>query len=152
MLKRVGAFTLTELLLVLAILGTVLTLSIPFLISKPLDARLEKNISDIKGSLMSQQSFAYARTDGKTYGVAFSSSDYTVFTGASLATAEDKITYKLEPGVSISSIYLTGGTNEIVFDLGSYRPLITGGVNLSNGFNSYQLRITSEGLVYSNKL
>lgn len=152
MLKVNKAFTLIEMLLVISIFGAVATLSLPFLISSPLDARLEKNINEIKGSLMDQQSYAYSRNNNKKYGVAFSSNNYSVFTGDTLATAEDHVTYPLEKGVTISSIYLTGGTNEILFDIGNYQPAVTGGLNLTDGFKTYQIRITTEGLVYSNKL
>ncbi len=64
-----------------------------------------------------------------------------------MASSEETYEKALPNGVSINPISLTGGTTEISFSPNSFRPSVSGSIQITNNANTYKVEINSEGLI-----
>ena len=135
-----------ELLVVLGVTFSVFALTLPFAINKPSDAQLEKYLQELEFSIFSMQQSAYSRKNNKSYGVAFFTNKYTIFAGTSLSTAEFS-RETVFSGVRLQTIALNNSATEIVFDAGSFKPNVSGYLNLTNNARVIRLDITAEGKI-----
>jgi len=149
MSKKFSAYTLIEMLVVIAIISVVAIFILPVSINELQKSRLDSTVGDIASELYQFQQNAYARRNNKSYGVAFNQPQqkYTFFIGNSLASAEETSEKILDSKINITQINLSGGATEIVFNAGSFKPSAFGNVFFNDGINSFRLVINSEGLI-----
>jgi len=111
------AFTLIEILIVLAIISLVAVLAIPFYQPFQVRTYLDNNSQEIIQVLRKAQSKAMAGENDEVYGVHFSVDEYVLFKGMlyNPDDLENEI-FGLPNSLSITNINLNGGGNEIIFD------------------------------------
>ncbi len=143
------AFTLTELLVSIGVLSTIVALSVPFSISQIPSEKANKVANDIKLQLELSQEYAQGRKLDRAYGVTFSSNLFTVFNAPSCAGAKTSFNNSLESGISLSN---TITNSEVCFELGSYLPSNTGSITVSGLGSSYRVDINLEGAISVTKL
>jgi prepilin-type N-terminal cleavage/methylation domain-containing protein len=143
------AFTLTELLISIAVLSVIVALSVPFSISQVPSEKANKVANDIKLQLELSQEYAKGRKLDKAYGVTFSASKFSVFNASSCAGAKTSFDVPLEPGIGLTN---TITNSEVCFELGTYLPNNTGSISVSGQGSSYRVDINSEGAVNVIKL
>lgn len=117
-LKRINAFTLTELVVIVAI--TVILFGSVFLIfsNRLSTAREDANISQIVQVLRDAQLNAVSRFQDAKWGVYFDvpNKKFTLFAGESYALRSPQYDSVFSLSASISNIALNGGGSEIVFN------------------------------------
>lgn len=143
------AFTLTELLVSIGVLSTIVALSVPFSISQIPSEKANKVANDIKLQLELAQEYAQGRKLDRAYGVSFSSNQFTVFNASSCAGAKTSFNNTLEIGIGLSN---TITNSEVCFELGTYLPNNTGSITVSGQGSSYRVDINLEGAVSVTKL
>jgi Tfp pilus assembly protein FimT len=147
MFKELKAYTLTEVVLVISLMGMLAVLVLPYAISDIQKNNVKSATTEIVSIIEYYQSNAYSRKNDKTYGIAFYSNKYTLFTGSSLAAADYVEDVFLGSSLSITNITLSGGTNELIFTSGSVKPNQNGTLRVTNGSASYMISINKEGYV-----
>ncbi len=119
-------FTLLELIIVLALLGLFLTLTIPFGIDFYRENVLQEQTSRLANNLKLAQSHAQSQKDNSSWGIRFEPTDqgctncYVMFQGNSYSernSAYDKV-FNVTSGVTME------GVVEIVFEKGTGDPQI----------------------------
>ena len=143
------AFTLTELLVSIGVLSTIVALSVPFSISQIPSEKANKVANDIKLQLELAQEYAQGRKLDRAYGVSFSSNLFTVFNAPNCAGAKTSFNNSLETGLSLSN---TITNSEVCFELGTYLPSNTGSITVSGQGSSFRVDINLEGAVSVTKL
>ena len=109
-------------------------------------------VKDVESNIFLYQQNAYSGKNNKSYGVAFSATQYKLFIGESLASAENVENYTFGSNVSITSINLNDGGTEIVFAPSSLKPSAYGSIRFSNGNEAYDLKINREGRIEYSKI
>jgi prepilin-type N-terminal cleavage/methylation domain-containing protein len=145
-------FTLIEILITLAILVAVLSLAFPVTLSTVNSNRIENVAKDLASLIYSHQQSAYSSKNNKSYGVYFETNLYVLFAGDSYASAENLEQKELSNGVTISSININGGGNQILFPKGEFKPQNYGYINITNNYVTYRIDVNQEGLISSSRL
>jgi prepilin-type N-terminal cleavage/methylation domain-containing protein len=145
-LKNHKGFTLIEILVVLGVILSIFAVTFPFVINRPSEAQLEKYALELEFSIFSTQQNAYSAKNNKSYGIAFYTNKYSVFTGTSKASAQSSTDINYS-GVRMQGIVLIDGSSEIVFSSGSFKPNTSGFLTLTNGTKTIRIDITSEGRI-----
>ncbi|MFQ5492692.1 MAG: Tfp pilus assembly protein FimT/FimU [Candidatus Dojkabacteria bacterium] len=145
-MKTLNAFSLLEIVVVMGILVAVALIVLPLTVNQLQEARSEVVAADISSLLFAAQQDAYARKDGKSYGIFFETNQYTLFIGDSYGTAESTDVVTLPDNVTISNIGLASG-DEIAYLSGNFRPEDNGTLNITEGTQTYQINIDPEGLI-----
>lgn len=140
------AMTLLEMIVVMGIFTISTYIMLPYTVKLVNQTRTDSEAKNITYALFRQQQDSYAGLGNSGYGIAFTTTGYTVFTGDSLATAAYKDTYTLNESVRITSIQL-GASNEVAYPKNSFRPNHTGYILLSDSISVYRVDITQEGLI-----
>ncbi len=145
--KNFKAYTLLELLVAMGVFTFLSLVLIPFTVNTLKSNSSRSVATDLSSILYSYQQEAYAGKDNKSYGFALNTNNYVLFVGTSLAAAESSDTTSLLPGVTISSMSLSGGGNQIVFSPGSVKPSKSGTIRITDEFVSYDVVINQEGFI-----
>ena len=146
-MRRLKAFTLLEVLVVLGILSAISVIIIPVAVSQLRRDQAESTATDITSAMFAQQQKAVTGQASSGYGIAIYSNKYTIYKGASLAAATVKDDVTFTSGLSISNINLAAGGNEIKFNQGSVTPNTTGSFNINSSNSTYKVDINREGLI-----
>lgn len=140
------AASLFETLVVMGIFSMMVVLTFPFSMQLINRSRADAEAKTIAYMLFRQQQDAYAGLQQNSYGIAFFSDRYTVFTGERLSDATYQDTYYFTQPIRISSIQLSVG-NEITFPVGEFRAGAFGHITISDSRSTYRLEINSEGMI-----
>lgn len=140
------AMSLFEVIVVLGIFSMTVVLTFPYSLALINRDRANAETKKIAYLLFHEQQDSYAGLDGKSYGIAFFEDRYTVYTGASLSSAETSDTIYLQSPIRISSISLSSG-NEISFPVNSFRPVQSGFLIVTDAHSSFKVEVTSEGVI-----
>lgn len=143
------AFTLTELLISIAVLSVIVALSVPFSISQVPSEKANKVANDIKLQLELSEEYAQGRKLDKAYGVTFSNNKFSVYNAPSCAGVKTSFDVALESGVTLSN---TITNSDVCFELGTYIPNNTGSITVGGFGSSYRVDLNLEGAVNVTKL
>jgi Tfp pilus assembly protein FimT len=149
---RLKAFTLLE---VIVIIGAFLALTLIFLpigIEQLQTNKIDIVVKDIKSLIYNQSQKAFAFKESKSYGMAFFTDHYIVFSGDTLATADSQSRIDLSREISITNISFNDAGNELRFEKGGFRPHTYGSFQITTGDATYKLTINSEGLLLVEKI
>jgi len=139
-------FTLTEILIALFILAILLGLTIPVGLNLLRSEQLGTATDDVIQTLRRAESFARTQENDSSYGILFTSSDYTLFKGNSFATRDpafDQV-YELSRGVTASTTLLG---NEVKFEKLTGKPNNSGTITLTSGAGSETIEVNSIGRI-----
>lgn len=150
--KNLKAFSLIELLIVMAIFSFVAVALLPQTVTQVKVTSLNGQLSELNSLIYQYQQNAFFGLNNKNYGVRFASNSYTIFIGNSYAAADSRETINLEVGNTISQINLAGGATDLIFSKGTLKPNTTGNIRVTNGSETYQLTINSEGYTEYEKI
>mgnify|MGYP002075693369 CR=1 FL=1 len=150
-MKLIRGFTLIELLVVLGILLASSFILIPIAINQIQGSQTFSEIKILYSNIFTQQQNSFSGLKNSSYGIAFFTNKYELYTGESLATSTFREEYYFKNNIAITGINLTSGT-EITFPKGSVKPNEYGQINLSDGLETYQISINKEGLIEYAKL
>jgi type II secretory pathway pseudopilin PulG len=148
----VRGYTMLEILVVIGLLFIISMFAISISIPQVRDSEISSTVNGIESEIFSAQQRAYSGRDGKSYGVRIVNGEYISFIGDSYAAAEATDSFDIPGGVTVSSINLDDGGDEIVFLSGELKPNTSGTITFSDDSNSYVVEINSQGLVDSYKL
>jgi prepilin-type N-terminal cleavage/methylation domain-containing protein len=144
------AFTLIELLIVLAILTVLALASAPIYTNLSVSTQSLDSSNDIVGALRSTQVKARARKNNSKHGIYFNTlsndDSYTIFEGQSYAMRDSSkdLIINLDQGISVS----TDLTNdELVFSLGQGLPYESGSITIITNSGVNIIDINSKGLI-----
>ncbi len=152
MVKTFKSFTLFEVIIVLGLVVIFSMVVIPISISQVRSNKVESAMLDMKSLVQVVQQNSYTKKNNNSYGVKFNADSFVIFEGYSFDSSTNKETIKLEPGLRIENINISGGTSEIFFPSGSLQPNNEGSIDLSDGEKVFRLIINSEGLISYNQL
>lgn len=139
------AYTLLEILLVIALLSVVASLTFPFALSQISDTSVQVAVEDVQSQLFATQVAGFAGDNGNSHGIAFFTDNYTVFEGDSLATATSTTNFEYDNNAQ-ALINLDNGGNEIVISKHSIIPSTFGTITFTNNSSTFTLEINEEGL------
>lgn len=144
--NKLKAFTILELLLVIAVLGLMATMIMPVSYVNTQDQQLRSVVQDVLNTLFISQQNAYSRKNNKNYGVYIQNDKFTEYTGNSFATAEDYLEHTFPVYIDIQNINLTGGSTEVKFNQGLLSPDVSGTFEITNGNKTFQISISPIGV------
>lgn len=147
MANKYKAFSLAEIIIVIGVFSLITVLVLPIGLGQ-----LEQNSAlytarDIASGTFVIQQHANNGKDSGEFGVVYGVNSYTVYEGASLATAVWSDEVPITGGASISSVVLSGGGSEIHFTKGTLLPDKSGVIRVADGEMIYRVDINSEGLI-----
>jgi type II secretory pathway pseudopilin PulG len=146
------AYTLFEIIIVLGIVSVLAMLLMPVGLKQLQGNKLDKDTYNMFSYIYTQQQNSYSRLENKTYGISFESDKFIIYSGVNLASADWSEENILNSGNRISQINLTGGVHEIHFQSGSFRPNVSGTIQIKDEEQTLQLEINPEGLISIKKL
>ena len=143
-------FTLVELLIVIAILGIVGGLSVPFIQSFQVSSDLATHSNTIARTLRRAQMQAITGLDSQSWGVYFDSAGkkLILFQGDDFATRDQSLDQQLDYSESFS--VSTDFSDEIYFVIYSGSPSVSGVVIVASLNDSKNISIDSFGLIQVN--
>lgn len=147
--QKNSGFTLMELIIVIALVGILAILAIPFYQSLQLKADLNQVGEKLASDLRRQQTYAASGKGASAWGARFNTDSYTLFKGASFVlrdpTADEVVNLP-------KSVYLSFPMTELFFSNPTGGTLSPGQLTLTNLVNNQTLTINifSQGLVQLN--
>jgi type II secretory pathway pseudopilin PulG len=150
--KFLKAYSLIEVLVVMAVFFMMGFLALPAAIREIQVGRTDSFVKEIRSAILLTSQDAFSGKAQKSYGIALFNDHYTIFTGESLATAEETLEIYADRTVTINTITLTGGTNEIVYSPNEIRPNVHGSFNVSDAYANYKFTLNREGLLILERL
>lgn len=141
--KNIAGFSLIEVLLSVAIIGTLAGLSLPVYASFQSRNDLDLTTQSVADALRRAQVYARGVSGDSQWGVAFQSSSVTLFKGSSFATRDTAYDEVISlPGIS------TSGLTEVLFSKLSAVPSTTGSIALTTNTNEVRtITINAKGMV-----
>jgi prepilin-type N-terminal cleavage/methylation domain-containing protein len=141
-MSRIKAFTLVEVLVVIALLSLLMGISLPVYQNSQYKTELENADSVTVSTLRSAQIYSMNSFRDSVWGVRISSANIVLFKGTTYATRDTAydITYSFPGGLSIS------GPSEIVFSKLYGAPNTTGTISISKYSNTNQIVINAKGV------
>ena len=149
--RKVAGFTLIELIVVIGIFSMVSMMALPIAIKNIQTTKSDSAMKDLKSAIFLVEQDAFSKKVNQGHGIKFYSHSYVVYTGNSLATATITDTFTQPDDVLFTNINFGGGS-EISFPVGSFRPLSSGSIDVTNGASTYRIQVSSEGTIQSSKL
>jgi len=146
------AFTLLELLVVLALMSFIILIVLPGSINQVKGTSVDSRASELVSQIYTYQQNAYSGLANKSFGIKFGTTSYTIFTGTSYATSDTHEDINLDSGITISNLTLSGGVSEIVFSPGSLKPSANGSWKIGDVNATYQININKEGYIEYSKV
>ncbi len=145
-------FTLIEVIVVIGIISMVSMLIMSVSIPQMQSDKTESTVSDLQSIIYLYEQNAASGLNDEGWGIKFASDSYTLFTGDTYGGSDEQEVVYLPENVSISQINLEGGTDEIVFLRGSFRPVAFGTIVLTDGTSSFVIEVNKEGLIRFEKI
>lgn len=145
-MKCKKAYTLIEVTLVLALIAMIAGIASPIFFSQLNNERVKFEAENLSSLIFATQQDAYTGKNMTSHGIKLETTKFTIFEGASFSSATVKEEFVFKNKVNITAINLTGGSSEIVFPQGSFRPTSFGTITLSDGLSNFIVEINSEGL------
>jgi prepilin-type N-terminal cleavage/methylation domain-containing protein len=142
-------FTLIELIIVIALIGLLVLLAIPFYQSLQLKADLNQVGEKLASDLRRQQTYATSGKGVSAWGVRFNADSYTLFKGISFSLRDPAV----DEIVNLpSSVRLFFPMSEVVFGTPLGNASVSGQLILTNLVNNQTLTVDifSQGLVQLN--
>ncbi len=116
-LLKYKATSLITILAIIAVMGLLVAIIVPSLTNSRQRQSLNGSTDDIVSLLVTARSQTLSSYNSRNYGVHFTSTSITLFTGPTYnVNATDNIVKTLDTGVSLSTISLTGGGSDVIFD------------------------------------
>lgn len=111
------AESLMTILIVISVIGILVAIVVPPLASSKARQQVTGTTDDIVALLVTARSQTLSSYNSHNYGVHFTSTTATLFTGPTYnANASDNEVKTLDSSVSISTISLSGGGSDLLFD------------------------------------
>ncbi|MFH1200877.1 MAG: prepilin-type N-terminal cleavage/methylation domain-containing protein [bacterium] len=143
--------TVIELLIVIAVLGIIFSITIPQFSKMRENQVLKSTVSDIVSSLKKAQSQTLASLNSSSYGVHFQFDKVIIFKGTVFSAGDtNNKTISIVTPASISNIALLGGGSDFYFNRLSGSPNITGTVTVSTTSYSKIITISATGVASVN--
>jgi prepilin-type N-terminal cleavage/methylation domain-containing protein len=141
-------FSLMEILIVLAIMAILGTLTFMSLSKASPEKMLQKESAIILSQINEARLKTLSGTKNTEYGIHFASSSITVFEGKVFPSATSTV-YTLSNPISISQISLTGNVTHFYFKKLTGEPTATGTITIrnNNGSTTKVLNITESGII-----
>ncbi|MCC7289648.1 type II secretion system protein [bacterium] len=142
---RYSAFTLLEIIVVVAIITLLGSFLIPITISQIYSSKAEAMASIVASSIYNQQQNAFNGYENAEYGLLIQSDRVIMYTGNSYAqniSTKQILTEGVVLGASL------GGGIEIHFEKNDLRPNVSGSVTAVFGSSTSVVQLNSEGLVF----
>ncbi len=142
------AFTLVELLLVIAIGGILALITATVFVSVVNFQSVDSDAESVVSNVLRARSMAMNSNEFTEYGVQFATTSVKVFQGKVFSTASTTMVYNLSSRVIISDIHLSNGGTDLYFNKVTGKPSATGTVTfkLQSGTTTRNLIIYSSGL------
>lgn len=150
--KKLCAYTLLEILVIIGVTTGLAMIFLPVGIEQIQINKIENVVKDVQSLIYSQSQSAYTYKANKSYGIAFYSNHYIVYSGDSLSQADSQTRYDLSSEIKINNLNFNDSGVELRFAKGTFRPHTFGSFEVSTSYSSYQITINTEGLVLVNKL
>ena len=141
------AFTLVEILMVLAIMAVVSTISVKTYFNLREKQAIQKDTDSIVSVIEKAKSLSSNRKNDSAYGVKFSSSTVTIFSGTDYTNGNSISKYEMEESVKISAISLSSHDTEINFNKITGNPNATGTITLITPSYSKIVTIYGTGII-----
>lgn len=147
-MKSLKAFTLIEIVIVVAILAMSITLITAWTLRTLSTAGLQANYEALSGTLRKSQSAALSSVGGSDHGIRFSTTTYTTFVGPTYdgSDPDTRETFTLSPEIEFTNISLNGATNDLVFQKGSGETGQYGTITIEHTAESQPTLITISAL------
>ena len=142
-LGRQAGFTITEMVLVMAIIAIILAVSAPFYLSLSNSSQLDAATGILAQDLYQAQTNSRSGAADSQWGVAVNGQDITLFSGSSYATRDPDhdSTYTVPNIISIS------GSSQVVYSKLYGLPVSTGSFSLNDGAKSSSVVVNNKGIV-----
>jgi len=142
-----GGFTLIEILVVIAILSVIVTISAATFVNMNKSSMLRAARDDVYGALSFARERTLASENDMVYGVHLSTSSVTRFEGDTYtAGSASNVVYSFGTAVSATSTLITQSPN-IIFRRLTGTPSATGTIFIRNGISTTTVQIHGSGLV-----
>jgi prepilin-type N-terminal cleavage/methylation domain-containing protein len=146
-MAKIKAYTLLEILVVIAILSTVALVVIPLSLDQIGKSRAETAAKVLYLDLILQQQKSFSQTNNSKYGIEFGTNSYKVFAISATDNSETSTITTLENGTQLNPISLQNSSNRIEFPQGSVRPNTYGTIKVTYEGLNYIVDINAEGLL-----
>lgn len=143
--QKLKGFSIFEILVTLGIILMLSALVFPFTIQKLQATKLNSYASQLVTDLYFQQQESYYKNSAR--GISFSARGYTIFDGETLATSTETSFIEFPANITVTPIDFATGT-EFHFPEQNFKPSSSGHILLSDGFNTVNVYINREGLIY----
>jgi len=143
--KKLKAFSIFEILVTLGIIMLLAALVFPLTLQKIQDTKLNGYASQLSTDIYFQQQESYYKASPR--GISFSSNGYTIFDGENLATATETSYKEFPRNISVTPVDFSSGS-EFYFAEEEFKPSSSGYIHMSDGFNTVNIYVNREGLVY----
>ena len=150
--NKISAYTLLETVIIIGVFSALALIFLPVSIEQIQSSKIESVVKDVQSLIYSQSQSAYAYKANKSYGIAFYSDHYIVFSGESLSEADSQTRYDLSSEIKINNINFNDSGTELRFAKGTFRPHTFGSLEISTSYSTFQITINTEGLILVNKL
>jgi prepilin-type N-terminal cleavage/methylation domain-containing protein len=138
------AFTLVEILIVVALFGAIVSIGVPLtqsaLTGSELDTAAEISLKNLKTA----QALAQAVKDDSQWGVRFSGNSVIQFKGSSYATRDQA--YDAVVNLGVKTVFT--GLGEVVFTKVSGMPSQTGTITITNQDRVITITVAANGAMY----
>ncbi len=124
--RRLGAFTLIEMLIVIGLMAVLFQVSITVFFSITKHQSLDKDVETAYSYLLKARNQTINGETNRNYGVRFSSTSVSLFQGTSYSVASTTARYDFANKSYLDSISLTGGTYDVYFRKITGSPSATG--------------------------
>ena len=141
---KLYGFSIFEILITLGIMLMLSALVFPFTLQKLQASKLNSYASQLATDIYFQQQESYLKNSLR--GLSFSAHGYTIFDGETLTTATETSYKELASNINITPVDFP--TNEFYFSEGEFKPSSSGYIQLYDGFNTINVYINREGLIY----
>jgi type II secretory pathway pseudopilin PulG len=142
--KQLNGFSLFEIIVTLGILLIITVVVFPIAVNQAGKTKLESYANKIATDIYYQQQRSLNRN--LEQGILVQSSRYILFDGEGYSSSTDTDIKNLPANIRIHSVSLSSG-NEILFEKGSFKPIVYGSLVVSDGIFSYRVYINREGLI-----
>jgi Tfp pilus assembly protein FimT len=142
---KLQGFSIFEILVTLGVILMLSALVFPFTLQKLQASRLNSYASQLVTDIYFQQQESYYKNSPR--GISFSSNGYTIFDGESISTSTETSFTQFPTNISVTPINFSTGT-EFYFPQQEFKPSSSGEIVLSDGFNTVNIYINREGLIY----
>lgn len=143
------AFTLIEMLVVIAMVTAMGAFLIPISLSQVYMSKADGAANQLVAVISKQQQDAFSGYLDSEFGIRISGNSYTLYRGNNFDVGVNKVTNTFETETISTS--LSSGGGDIHFEKGQLRPSSFGTLSVGSSGNFVQVVVNREGLIYVNK-